>query len=305
VRIAVHEAGRAAGFTLVEVMVSLLIIGGIMLSLTQLLEAARISRDTIHNIQETQLAGPAIMDLIERDLRGLSVYDREPGSVLRVRNRIELGLDADSLDFATTTRSLVPVEVAQRMVRSPLNEVGYRLRPSPTDDAFLELYRREGFGVDDEPFEEGRFTFLHDHVKHFDVQVFAEDGPDAEPLESWGDGRTNDSAGLPARIEIHLTLELAPRISREQLTIAPANKRTVTYKRVVRFPEALRQAIQTAPRPVVPVIKPPSELPSATGGAGGAGPGGTPGSGGGPGQGGGTGTTGTKPGKGGQAISDG
>ena len=296
-----HRAGRAAGFTLVEVLVSLLIIGGIMLSLTQLLEAARISRDTIHNIQETQLAGPAIMDLIERDLRGLSVYDREPGAVLRVRNRIELGLDADSLDFATTTRSLVPVEVAQRLVRSALNEVGYRLRPNPSDDAFLELYRREGFGVDEEPFEEGRFTFLHDHVKHFDVQVFAEDGPDAEPMESWGDGRTNDSAGLPARIEIHLTLELAPRISREQLTIAPVNKRTVTYKRVVRFPEALRQAIQTAPRPVVPVIKPPSELPSATGGAG---PGGTPGSGGGPGPGGGPGSPGTKQGQGG-TITDG
>ncbi|HVS11824.1 MAG TPA: hypothetical protein VMS76_18295, partial [Planctomycetota bacterium] len=123
--------------------------------------------------------------------------------------------------------------------------------------------------------------------------------------ESWGDGRTSDSAGLPARLELHLTLELAPRISREQLTIAPVNKRTVTYKRVIRFPEALRQAIQTAPRPVVPVIKPPSELPQAGGGAGGAGPGGTPGSGGGPGQGGGTGTSGTQPGQGGKTTSDG
>ena len=59
-----------AAFTLVEVLVTLLIVGGIMLAITQILEAARVSRDTIHNIQETQLAGPAIMDLIERDLRG-------------------------------------------------------------------------------------------------------------------------------------------------------------------------------------------------------------------------------------------
>ena len=53
-----------AGFSLVEVLVVLLIVGGLMLAITQLLEATRISRDTIHNVQETQLAGPAIMELI-------------------------------------------------------------------------------------------------------------------------------------------------------------------------------------------------------------------------------------------------
>ena len=64
-----------AGFTLVEVLLTLLIMSMIMVSLTQILTAARTSRDTIHNIQETQLAGPAILDLVERDLRGLVTYD--------------------------------------------------------------------------------------------------------------------------------------------------------------------------------------------------------------------------------------
>ena len=62
--------GTRAGFTLVEVLLTLLIMSMIMVSLTQILTAARTSRDTIHNIQETQLAGPAILDLVERDLRG-------------------------------------------------------------------------------------------------------------------------------------------------------------------------------------------------------------------------------------------
>ncbi len=252
---------RKAGFTLVEVLVTLLIVGGIMLALTQILEATRISRDTIHNIQETQLAGPAIMDLIERDLRALSVYDREKTALLRVVDRVATGLDADSLDFVATTDSLVPSEVQDRWVRCDLNEVGYRLRPNPHDDDFLELYRREGFGVDEEPFDGGAFTFLHERVKHFDIKLYEEDGVDAEELDSWNE--QGDREGLPLRLEIELTLELAPRIAREQLRIAPVDKRTVTYRRVIRLPQALFDALDVSPVPVVPVIRPPDEAGSA------------------------------------------
>jgi prepilin-type N-terminal cleavage/methylation domain-containing protein len=259
------------GFTLVEVLVTLLIVGGMMLAITQILEATRISRDTIHNIQETQLAGPAIMDLVERDLRGLFVYNRESESLLRVVDRVEAGLEADSLDFVTTSDSLIQTELVTGWVRSDYNEVGYRLRPSPRDNDFLEIYRREGFGVDDEPFEGGAFTFLHDRVKHFSVQVFTEDGPDTEPLSGWsGNG---DQTGLPLRLEVELVLELAPRIAREQLRIAPVEKRTVTYRRIVRLPQSLRDTLEFQPMPVVPRIVRPSELspdgqPPATPGTG-------------------------------------
>ena len=56
---------KTAGFTLAEVLVTILIMGGILVSITQILHAARMSRDTINNLRERQLAGPAIMDLIE------------------------------------------------------------------------------------------------------------------------------------------------------------------------------------------------------------------------------------------------
>jgi prepilin-type N-terminal cleavage/methylation domain-containing protein len=247
-----------AGFTLVEVLVTLLIVGGMMLAITQILEATRISRDTIHNIQETQLAGPAIMDLVERDLRGLFLYNRESESLLRVVDRVEAGLEADSLDFVTTTDSLIQTELVTGWVRSDYNEVGYRLRPNPGDNDFLEIYRREGFGVDDQPFEGGAFTFLHDRVKHFSVQVFTEDGPDAEPLTGWSG--TGDEIGLPLRLEVELVLELAPRIAREQMRIALVDKRTVAYRRIVRLPAALRDALDVAPVPVIPRIVPPGEL---------------------------------------------
>jgi prepilin-type N-terminal cleavage/methylation domain-containing protein len=270
----VARRARAA-FTLVEVMVVLLIVSAIMLAMTQLLEAARISRDTIHNIQETQLAGPAIMDLIERDLRALVTYDREPDKLIRVRNRVVLGHDADRIDFVTATDSVVPVEIDRRWVRSDVNEVGYVLRASPRDDEFLELYRREDFFVDEEPFAGGAYTFLHDHVKHFDIQVFDEDGRDAKPLEEWGE--REEQTGVPKRIEIRLTLELAPRLSQEQQHYSPMGQRTVTYTRIVRFGEDLLAQVEISPIPTIPTL---GAAPNANGAggaaAGAAGAGGPP-----------------------------
>ena len=73
-RAARRRAASRAGFTLAEVLLTLLIMSGILLSITKILQAARNARDTIHNYQENQLAGPAIMDMIERDLRGMITY---------------------------------------------------------------------------------------------------------------------------------------------------------------------------------------------------------------------------------------
>lgn len=244
------RVARRAAFSLVEVLVALMIVAGIMLAMTQLLEATRISRDTIHNIQETQLAGPAIMDMIERDLRGIFVYDRAPDDVLRVKNRVLLGRDADRIDFATTTDGVNLTEADRRMVRGDVNEVGYVLKLSERDDEFLELYRRESFGLDEKPFEGGTYTFLHDHVKNFEIQVYDEDGPNVDPLDDWGDDE--EHVGLPKRVEIRLTLELAPRLTHEQLRIAPVDKRTVTYTRILRFSEDLLAQLEIQPMPVVP-----------------------------------------------------
>ncbi len=239
-RVAASVSPRA-GFSLAEVLLTVLIMSGIMLAITQILQAARVSRDTIHIIKETQLAGPAIMDMIERDLRGLVTLNRTRQDHLRVEDRVMLGLDGDSLDFVTQTDSLILRTDGDRPLLSDVNEVGYRLRPSPIYDDFLELYRREDLGVDDTPFEGGAFSFLHDRVKSLDIQVFEEDGPDADPLDQWGQ-EGDERIGLPTRLEISLTLELKQRVAREQLAMNYARKAMVTYRRVIRLPEALRVA---------------------------------------------------------------
>lgn len=264
-RVARGAASRAA-FTLVEVLVVVLIISGIMLAITQVLDSARVSRDTIHNLDETQLAGPAIMDLIERDLRGLLTFDLPAASLLRVKSRVVSGLDADSLDFIATTDTLAAWDVDRRAASNDYGEVGYRLRPNPEDKDLLEIYRRESFGVDDKPFEGGQFVFLHDRVRHFDIQVFDEDGPDADSLEEWNT-RQNETehVGLPARLEITLTLELQPRIQREQVVFKSVDARTITYRRVIRVPQALRDALAGPPIPGIPELTAPGSAAAAGG----------------------------------------
>ncbi|MDZ4772233.1 MAG: type II secretion system protein GspJ [Planctomycetota bacterium] len=257
----IHSScGRSAGFTLIEVLVTLLIMSGIMVSMTQILTAARNTRDTIHNIQETQLAGPATLDMLERDIRAIVTYDRTRQLQLRVKNRVLLGMDADSIDFVTSNDSLGYTNLDNRLVRADVNEVGYRLRPnSEFSDQFLEIHRRESFGVDEDPFEDGVFMFLHERVKSFDVQCFAKDGRDEQPVDEWGSDVNSENIGLPARIEVTLILELAPRLVNEQLILMPSERRTSTYKRVIRFAETLRLAEEAIPVPKIPSV------PSASG----------------------------------------
>lgn len=261
--------GSRAGFTLIEILLTLLIMSGIMIAMTSILTAARTSRDTIHNIQETQLAGPAILDMIERDLRGLTVFNRTKALQLRVKDRVVLGFDADSLDFVTTTRSMTWHQEDNRFVRAASNEVGYRLKIAAGGDQFLELYRREQYGVDQDAFEGGNFLLLHDKVRGLDIRCFAKDGPDEEPVEQWGSDNHDENVGLPSRIEISLTLELAPRLVHEQLRVASLDKRTIVYKRIIRFPENIRVEETDMPAPKIPAL--PAPTPAAAGGAGGSG----------------------------------
>ncbi len=54
------------------------------------------------------------------------------------------------------------------------------------------------------------------------------------------------------RIEITLTLELAPRLVNEQILLLGTDRRTLTYKRIIRLPEMLRAEEEDLPVAVIP-----------------------------------------------------
>jgi len=251
---------KRSGFTLIEVMISLLIMSLMLVAITEVLSGARRTRDVIHNARESQLAGPAILDLIEADLRGLYVQNRKLLDILRVEDDSISGMDADRLDFVTSSnnRMLTPNNDRTRYLRADVSEVGYCIRSNPDyQGEFLEIWRRESFGVDEEPYSGGKFTFLHDRVRRLDIQVFNEDGPDAEPLESWGIANADEEfRGLPTRLEIELELEPGARLLNEQSPRARREKRRVLYRRIIHFPQRLHLAMELRPVPRIPVIEP-------------------------------------------------
>ena len=234
---------KRAAFTIVEVMIAVAIMSMMLVAILQVLSAVRLTRDRIHNTQETQMAGPIIMDLITEDLRGLHILGRPSAEHIKINDRVLYGLDADRIDFITTTSSREPVLIDNNMRRSQVCEVGYVTRSNQQDDEFLELFRREDFGVDELPYQGGNYTFLSDRVKAFTIEVFTEDGDEAEVIAEWGSEKVTDDTykGLPASVVITLTLENTPRLLQEQLEFQSTARMTVTYERTIRFPESMRR----------------------------------------------------------------
>ena len=62
-----------------------------------------------------------------------------------------------------------------------------------------------------------------------------------------------------------LVLELAPRLVNEQMIILPTDRRTLTYKRVIRFPEGLRVPEDQIVVPKIPDVPKASTQPGKTG----------------------------------------
>jgi prepilin-type N-terminal cleavage/methylation domain-containing protein len=246
-----------AGFTLAEVLVVIIIMSGILMTISSVLASARETRDMIHNMNETQLAGPAILDLVESDLRGLLTYSMRPSKVLRVTSREISGKTADRIDFVTSSNSRLFELGEARALRADYNEVGYVLREREDSDVGdLELFRREDFGVDEDPFVGGKYLFLHDQVRKFEILVFEEDGPDAEPLEEWNTANEPDNR-LPLRIEIVLEIETAARItnlanSRERNTLSK-------YRRVFRIGSPAHLSFSTEPVAKIPDVPKPRD----------------------------------------------
>lgn len=276
------------GFTLVEVLVTLAIMSLVMLALQYSLQSTMLTHDNVAIEIASVREGPKILDMIERDLRGLHCYNMKQTSILRGKEESHLGARGDRIDFITEVNSATRIkdpespESARRMVATDINEVGYRLRPNPQMDDFLELYRREDLFVDDEPFEGGRYELVHNRVVRFQVSYVDQLGEEGEEEDEWD---LEDRQVLPAAIKIYMELQSSPDLVGGFADSQVLAQRVHTYTRVIPLLPEYGDTLRI--RPVIPTEIVAGEVGGggggATGGEGdGAGPGTGPGGPGGP-----------------------
>lgn len=195
----------SGGFTLIELVLAIAITATLMLTIGTTFRVLLEAREVVDELAESTEAGPRILNLIERDLRGLWTFNVGKNAVFRGRNMDVGSFEADRMDFLTSTHAVGYVVDANGKSQKPsLCEVGYWLKQNPRYRDLMELWRREDPMVDRDLLTQGSFQLVHDRIKTFKISYYKELGNEAEELHEW-DSSTDDL--LPRRIKIEFTLE--------------------------------------------------------------------------------------------------
>ena len=233
---------RTRGFTLLEIMVALAILGVVVMFVYQVLQNSVRGQDMVRDGLRTPKVQNAILGQIFKDFRYL-YWDGFVGDTGFIgRNGMIGGMEADSIDFVTTrpSRTAQYEEDALRDARpSPITEVGYALRQNDQNSDYLELYRREDWFVDDNPIQGGKYTLIYDKIKKFDLLYFPipEENVDGEPLKEWD---TRVKKKLPYAVVLEIEFEVEEQ--RED-----AEESTETISRILLLKGAYNVARKTAP----------------------------------------------------------
>jgi prepilin-type N-terminal cleavage/methylation domain-containing protein len=201
-----RRASSPSGFTLLEIVVALGVVGIVTGFVFQIINNAVRGQDMVREGLRAPKIENAILGQIVRDLRYL-YWDGFVGNTGFIgRNSQVGGKDADSLDFVTARPSRVARAEeggARDELHSPVTEVGYALRQNPNDPDSLELWRREDWGVDDDPVQGGKYAIIYDKIKRFNLNFFPtpEDNFDDKAADSWD---TRAKGGLPYAIVLEI-----------------------------------------------------------------------------------------------------
>lgn len=261
------QDGRQSGFTLIEVLLAVGITSMVMLAVGTTFRVTLEARYVVDELSESTAAGPRILSLLERDLRGLWTTNIKQNRVLVGRSRDVGSFEADRIDMLTTTDSIGYV-LDDRNVphQTSICEVGYWLKPNSRYRDLIELWRREDPLVDNDILTDGRFQLVHDRLKSFKITYFRELGYASEELHEW-DSAQEDT--LPRRIKVEFTLE-RNRSSRNVLNDSEVEDFEGAEKSYVRhfvLDPLLMDSLQ--PNVALIPIRPPKPDASGAGGAGG------------------------------------
>lgn len=220
---------RRRGFTLLEVLVTLSILGLVLAAIYGTLVKTLEVREVI----ESETAGPreglALLELMSADFRaavrpeGLAPKNA-PFHGKAQRNAS--GGDADQVvfiasvtsRFAQDARKMRGEEIAglsdddpddpeSREVRADLCEISYLIKDDPDHPGRMHLYRREDFHVDRNARKGGAYLRLHSRVRGLKLRYYKGDEGTTgrDPEDTW---KAVEAKSLPVAVEIEITLEV-------------------------------------------------------------------------------------------------
>ncbi len=182
-----------AGFTLMELTITIALLGVIVVLMTQIISDTIRGRDMAYNKLKRPKIENAMLSQIVQDLRYIWMGGLSGDAGFTGKSFQMAGMDADRFAFVTARRTRT-VGIEEDGARrgdereSPLTETGYACRVNPNNPRWLELWRREDYFVDDRPTEGGRYTLIYDKIRAFRLRYFPipeEHTGEGEGLEEW------------------------------------------------------------------------------------------------------------------------
>jgi len=241
---------RAAGFTLIEIMIATFLFSGLMAMYYDVFTGVMDLEQYARESRAFSSVGPAILDLIEDDADSLYVspaaLDAFP---LRGLDQDLSGMPADRIAFVTQRASIHQEEFYGRdqWLRSPINEVGYRLARGRPGSTARRLYRREGYYVDESPLDGGDYYEVYDRVAGFDIRYAGYRAEESErtsqedlgrhQLETFESWDTEQRKAVPTALIVTLTVE-APQLSVIETPRADGERERRTFVRIIRLIQA-------------------------------------------------------------------
>jgi prepilin-type N-terminal cleavage/methylation domain-containing protein len=243
--------GGARGFTLIEMTLAVTLFALLMSSYYVVLDRVMFLEEYARDQRAFGTLGPAIFDQIEDDLLCLYSHPRaRAAQPLRGEDDSLASMAADSIDFVARRASIHQEEFFgdDRWVRSPINEVGYRLaRGDPILGDVRRLFRRESYYVDGSPLQGGDFFEIYNRVVAFDITYagYAVEEDERASQEDLGDHRldkfeswdSEERNGFPTAVILTLTVE-PPRMSAQKRDEESEESGRRTFVRIVRLPQA-------------------------------------------------------------------
>lgn len=241
------KGGR--GFTLIEIIVATTLFALLMSSYYMALSNVLLLEQAARDQRAFGTIGPTVLDLIEDDLLSLYTHPREPAAFPFRAEDGSLGSEpADRLDFVTRRASIRQEEFFghDRWVRSPVNEVGYRVARSTGGGGreVRTLHRREGFYVDGTPLLGGDYYEVYDGVVAFDIYYLgyrieedarsAENAGNERQLEKFENWDSEERRGFPTAAVVTLTIA-PPRITEAARAEGDDTSTHRTFVRIIRF----------------------------------------------------------------------